>query len=106
MCNQEVEFSYSGFNAILIMYAVAGIYLLPGKVFILIGLIATGIGFLFTALFNVVYYYYNAFTGLYTPLAVPVFAFPFNIVVLLVIFSLRLRLKVDKPVMNDYGVLS
>ena len=97
---------YSGFNAILIMYAVAGIYLLPGKSSILIGLIATGIGFLFTALFNVVYYYYNAFTGLYTPLAVPVFAFPFNIVVLLVIFSLRLRLKVDKPVMNDYGVFN
>ncbi len=42
----------------------------------------------------------------YIPLAVPVFAFPFNIVVLLVIFSLRLRLKVDKPVMNDYGVFN
>ena len=97
---------YSGFNAILIMYTVAGIYLLPSKSSILIGLLATGIGFLFTALFNVVYYHYNAFTGLYTPLLVPVFAFPFNIAVLLVIFSLRLRLKVSKPIMNDYGVFN
>jgi murein DD-endopeptidase MepM/ murein hydrolase activator NlpD len=88
------------------MYAVAGIYLLPSKSSILIGLLATGIGFLFTALFNVVYYHYNAFTGLYTPLLVPVFAFPFNIAVLLVIFSLRLRLKVSKPIMNDYGVFN
>lgn len=95
---------YPGFNGILIMYAIGGIYLLPGKTSWLLAAFSTVLGILIIMLFNLTYYHFNAFTGLYTPLAVPVFAFPLNIVVLLVIFTLRLRIRTAKPVMNDFGV--
>lgn len=97
---------YPGFNGILIMLAVGGIFLLPGKTSWLVAAFSTTIGFLLIMLFNLTYYHYNAFTGYYTALSVPVFAFPLNIVVLLVIFTLRLRIVVNKPVMNDYGVFN
>lgn len=97
---------YPGFNGILIMLAVGGIFLLPGKTSWLVAGFATAIGFLLIIMWNLTYYHYNAFTGMYSPVAVPVFAFPLNIVVLLVIFTLRLRIVVNKPVMNDYGVFN
>lgn len=97
---------YPGFNGILIMLAIGGIYLLPGKISWLVSAFATAIGFLLIMLFNVTFHHYNSFTGHYTPLSVPVFAFPLNIVVLLVIFTLRLRIVVSKPVMNDFGVFN
>ncbi|MDD4310186.1 MAG: urea transporter, partial [Candidatus Cloacimonetes bacterium] len=97
---------YPGFNGILIMLAVGGIYLLPSKTSWLVAAFSTAIGFLLIMLFNVTYHHYNSFTGLYSPLSVPVFAFPLNIVVLLVIFTLRLRIVVNKPVMNDFGVFN
>ncbi|PKN72458.1 MAG: hypothetical protein CVU50_07500 [Candidatus Cloacimonetes bacterium HGW-Cloacimonetes-3] len=97
---------YPGFNGILIMLAIGGIYLLPGKTSWLVAAFSTAIGFTFIMLMNMTYYHYNSFTGLYSPLGVPVFAFPLNIVVLLVIFTLRLRIVVTKPVMNDFGVFN
>jgi len=97
---------YPGFNGILIMLAVGGIYLLPSKTSWLVAAFSTAIGFTLILLLNVTYYHYNGFTGLYSPLSVPVFAFPLNIVVLLVIFTLRLRIVVNKPVMNDFGVFN
>jgi len=97
---------FPGFNSILIMYAIGGIYLLPGKTSWLIASFATAFGFLLVLLMNLTYHHYNPFTGHYTPLAVPVFAFPLNIVVLMVVFSLRLRIRISKPVMNDFGVFN
>jgi murein DD-endopeptidase MepM/ murein hydrolase activator NlpD len=97
---------YPGFNGILIMLAIGGIYLLPGKTSWLVAAFSTAIGFMIIMLFNVTYHHYNSFTGHYSPLSVPVFAFPLNIVVLLVIFTLRLRIVVSKPVMNDFGVFN
>lgn len=95
---------YPGFNGILIMYAIGGIYLLPSKTSWLVAAFATAAGFLMVILLNLTYHHYNSFTGYYSPLSVPVFAFPLNMMVLLVIFTLRLRIVVNKPVMNDFGV--
>ena len=97
---------YPGFNGILIMLAIGGIYLLPGKVSWLVAGFSTAIGFMLIMMLNITFHHYNSYTGHYTPLSVPVFAFPLNIVVLLVIFTLRLRIVVGKPVMNDFGVFN
>jgi len=97
---------YPGFNGILIMLAIGGIFLLPGKSSWLVASVATAIGFLLIAMLNTTYFHFNNFTGLYSPLSVPVFAFPLNIVVPLVIFTLRLRIRVGKPLMNDLGVFN
>ncbi|MDY0151900.1 MAG: urea transporter [Candidatus Cloacimonas sp.] len=97
---------FPGFNGILIMLAVGGIYLLPGKTSWIVAGFSTVIGFVLIMMCSLTYYHYNAFTGFYTPIPVPVFAFPLNFVVLLVIFTLRLRIGVQKPVMNDYGVFN
>lgn len=95
---------YPGFNGILIMLAIGGVFLLPGKTSLVIAAISTALGYLLIVLLSSLSYHFNSYTGLYTPLAIPVFAFPLNVVVLLVIFSLRLRLVSTKPVMNDFGV--
>jgi hypothetical protein len=67
---------YPGFNGILIMLAIGGIFLLPGKSSWLVGALATSLGFFITLLLNITYHHYNSFTGLYTPLRMPVFALP------------------------------
>jgi len=97
---------FPGFNGILIMLAIGGIFLLPGKSSWLVAAISTALGFLIVILLNSTYHHYNSYTGLYTPLTVPVFALPLNIVIPLVIFTLRLRIRVGKPLMNDLGVFN
>ncbi len=97
---------YPGFNGILIMLAIGGIFLLPGKSSWLVATVATALGYLLIAMLNTTYFHFNSFTGLYSPLSVPVFAFPLNIVIPLVIFALRLRIRVGKPLMNDLGVFN
>lgn len=97
---------YPGFNGILIMLAIGGIFLLPGKSSWLVGALATALGFLLTLLLNITYHHYNSFTGLYTPLKMPVFALPLNLVIPLMIFSLRLRIKTGKPILNDLGIFN
>jgi len=97
---------YPGFNGILIMLAIGGIFLLPGKSSWLVGALATSLGFFITLLLNITYHHYNSFTGLYTPLRMPVFALPLNLVIPLMIFSLRLRIKTGKPILNDLGIFN
>lgn len=95
---------YPGFNIILIVIAVGSVFLLPGKSAWLLAAMSAIFGLMITILMSSVYHYYNPFTLHHTPLAVPVFAFPLNIIVLLVVFTLRLRIKATKPQMNDYNV--
>lgn len=97
---------FPGFNGILIMLAIGGIFLLPGKSSWLVAAFSTALGFLIVMLFNITYHHYNSYTGLYMPLQVPVFAFPLNLVIPLVIFTLRLRIRVGKPLMNDLGIFN
>jgi len=97
---------YPGFNGILIMLAIGGVFLLPSKTSLIIAAISTAIGYMLIILLGNTFFHYNTFTGLYTPLAVPVFAFPLNVVVLIVIFALKLRLVSTKPALNDFGVFN
>lgn len=95
---------YPGFNIILIVMAVGSVYLIPGKAAFVLASLAAFFGFMLTILMSNTFHYYNPFTLHYVPLAVPVFAFPINIIVFLVVFTLRLRTHQVKPLMNDYGV--
>lgn len=96
---------FPGFNLILISMAVGSVFLIPSKSSYLLAIFATVTGFLLAFAMSGKYYYSDLMSGRPSFLYLPIFAFPVNIVVLALIYSLRLRLHQRSPVMNDYGIL-
>ncbi|PKN78452.1 MAG: hypothetical protein CVU48_08315 [Candidatus Cloacimonetes bacterium HGW-Cloacimonetes-1] len=96
---------YPGFNLVLIVMSVGGIFLIPGKSAWLIAVGAAILGFLLSLAMSGNFYYVNPYTLLGSSLPIPVFAFPVNMVVILVVFALRLRVSNSTPVLNEMGVL-
>jgi len=95
---------YPGFNIVLIVISVGSIFLLPSKSAWLLAGLSGIFGFLVTILMHKVFHYYNPYTLYYTPLTVPVFAFPLNLITMLVVFTMRLRQKTTKPQINELGI--
>ena len=95
---------FPGFNLILISLAIGGIYLIPSFSAWVIAIIASVIGYYLSLAFSSSYTLINPYTGFATSLSVPIFAFPLNFVIILVIFVLRLRLVNKSPVINDLGI--
>jgi urea transporter len=96
---------FPGFNLILISMAVGSVFLIPGKSSYLLAIFATVVGFLMAYAMSGKYYYSDLMSGRPSFLYLPIFAFPVNIVVIGLIYSLRLRLQHRSPVLNDYGIL-
>ncbi len=96
---------FPGFNLILISMAVGSVFLIPGKSSYLLAIFATVTGFLLAFAMSGKYYYSDLMSGRPSFLYLPIFAFPVNIVVIALIYSLRLRLHQRSPVLNDYGIL-
>ncbi len=96
---------YPGFNVVLAVMAVGGIFLLPGRTAAVIALLAGTLAFLLSVAANSTFYQYNDQHLMASGFQVPVFALPFNVVVLVVVYAMRFRLKAVSPVVNDTGVL-
>ena len=96
---------FPGFNLILISMAVGSVFLIPGKSSYLLAIFATLTGFLLAFAMSGKYYYSDLMSGRPSFLYLPIFAFPVNIVVIALVYSLRLRLHQRSPVLNDYGIL-
>jgi urea transporter len=96
---------FPGFNLILISMAVGSIYLIPGKASYLTAMLAVIIGFTLSYALSARYFYPDYMPARGTILPVPMFAFPMNITVIAIVFSLRLRLFPKKPVINEIGIL-
>lgn len=96
---------FPGFNLILISISVGAVYLIPGKSSYLAAAIATMFGFGIAFALSGKYFYADYMPGRGNYLFVPMFAFPFNIVVLTTIFALRQRVAHRSPVLNEVGIL-
>ena len=96
---------FPGFNLILISIGIGSIYLIPGKTSYLLAALGTVIGFVFAYALSGRYYYPDVMPARPGVLYVPMFAFPMNVVVISLIYSLRLRLRQRSAVINDYGIL-
>jgi len=96
---------FPGFNLILISIGIGSIYLIPGKTSYLLAALGTVIGFVFAYALSGRYYYPDVMPARPGVLYVPMFAFPMNVVVISLIYSLRLRLRQRAAVINDYGIL-
>lgn len=96
---------YPGFNVILTVVAIGGIFLLPGKSAWIIALLAGVLTYLLSVAGSSVFHYYERLHQTYTAHHVPVFALPFNVVVLIMVYAMRFRLKAVNPVVNDTGIL-
>ena len=96
---------FPGFNLILISIGIGSIYLIPGKTSYLLAALGTVIGFVLSYALSGRYYYPDVMPARPGVLFVPIFAFPMNIVVISLIYSLRLRLRQRSAVINDYGIL-
>ncbi len=96
---------FPGFNLILISISVGSVYLIPGKSAYLMAALATVFGFGIAFALSGKYFYADYMPGRGTYLMVPMFAFPFNLVVLTTIFALRQRVEHRTPVLNEVGIL-
>ena len=96
---------FPGFNLILISISVGSVYLIPGKSSYLMAALATIFGFGIAFALSGKYFYADYMPGRGAYLMVPMFAFPFNLVVLTTIFALRQRLAHRSPVLNEVGIL-
>ncbi len=96
---------FPGFNLILISISVGSVYLIPGKSSYLAAAIATVFGFGIAFALSGRYFYADYMPGRGTSLFVPMFAFPFNLVVLTTIFALRQRVLPRSPVLSEVGIL-
>lgn len=96
---------FPGFNLILISISVGSVYLIPGKSSYLMAAIATVFGFGIAFALAGKYFYADYMPGRGSHLMVPMFAFPFNLVVLTTIFALRQRVAHRSPVLNEVGIL-
>ncbi|MDD2332715.1 MAG: urea transporter [Candidatus Cloacimonetes bacterium] len=81
---------FPGFNLILISLAIGGVYLIPSKSSWLLAILASVIGFYLALAMSSIYHHINPYTGFYTPLAIPIFAFPLNVGIIVMVFVLRL----------------
>lgn len=86
--------SYEGFNLILVFLSIGGFFLIPSISSGFYALMAAVIAFLVTMLIPQLNPYYLP----------PVFALPFNITVLLMVFVLKLRLTHTHPYINDLSM--
>jgi len=96
---------FPGFNLILISLAIGSVFLIPSKSSYLLAVLGTVTGFLVAFALAGKYYYPDIMPSRPDVLFVPMFAFPMNVVVIGTIFALRLRLRQNSPIINDYGVL-
>lgn len=96
---------FPGFNLILISLTIGSVFLIPSKSAYLTAIIATVLGFALAFVLSGKYYFPDHMPSRGDVLFIPIFAFPLNIVVLLVIFSLRLRTQPRSPIINDLGIL-
>jgi hypothetical protein len=96
---------FPGFNLILISMAIGSVYLIPSKSSYLLAVFATVAGFLLAFSISGKFYYSDIMSGRPSFLYLPIFAFPVNIVVIIMIYALKLRVQPRSPVMNEYGIL-
>lgn len=96
---------FPGFNMILISLAIGSVFLIPGKSSYVLAALATVFGFLLSYALSGRFYFADYMPGRTTALPVPMFAFPVNLIVLGMVFALRLRLRQNSPIINDYGIL-
>jgi urea transporter len=96
---------FPGFNLILISISVGSVYLIPGKSSYLIAAIATVAGFAVAFALSGKYIFPDYMPARGEYLFVPMFAFPFNLVVMTTIFALRQRRLHRPPVLNEVGLL-
>ncbi|MDP2173791.1 MAG: urea transporter [Candidatus Cloacimonadaceae bacterium] len=96
---------FPGFNLILISLTIGSVFLIPSKSAYLTAAIATVIGFALAFVLSGKYYFPDYMPARGDVLLIPIFAFPLNIVVLIVIFALRLRALPRSPIINDLGIL-
>jgi len=83
--------SYQGFNLILVFLALGGVFLVADLTAWLYALLAAVVAFFVSLLLPQLNPYY----------APPVFALPFNITVILLLFVLKLRIKTASPHFNE-----
>ena len=82
----EMNYSYIGFNYILTSIAVGGFFIIPSIRSYLWSLLLIPLVALFTI----------SFSSLFAPARLPVFALPFNLIVLLFLYALKFRIKPSK----------
>lgn len=82
----ETNYSYIGFNYILTSIALGGFFVIPSFRSYLWTVLLVPIVALFTLSFSVIF----------TTVSLPVFALPFNLIVLLFLYSLKFRIKPSK----------
>ncbi len=86
---------YPGFNLILTAMAIGGYFIVPGRASYMLMLIASCLGIVISFGLQA---WFNEFT-------IPPFAFPFNITIIIFLYSLKLRLKNRNPYVIDFGIL-
>jgi murein DD-endopeptidase MepM/ murein hydrolase activator NlpD len=86
--------SYEGFNIILVFIAMGGIFFLPSFSSALIAVVAAVIAMLLSM--------YLPFLN--AAMHPPVFALPFNLTVILLVFIQKLRIKNTHPYLIDWGI--
>ncbi len=96
---------FPGFNLVLISISVGSVYLIPSKSSYLIAAVATAFGFGIAFALSGKYIYADYMPNRGEFLYVPMFAFPFNLVVMTTIFALRQRVAHISPVLNEVGIL-
>lgn len=96
---------FPGFNLILISLALGSVFLIPGKSSYLLAILGVVFGFLLAYALSGRYYYPDVMPNRSDVLYVPMFAFPMNFVVIPIVFALRLRIRQNSPIINDYGIL-
>ena len=92
---------FPGFNLILISIGIGSIYLIHGKTSYLLAALGTVIGFVFAYELSGRYYYPDFMPARPGLRDAPMVAFPTNVVVISLIYSLRLRLRQRSAVIND-----